>query len=143
MIQNERQYGVTKTNLERFQAALGRVETETDLHPVQRRAQVGAIRSEIEVMNADLREYEALLEGNGGRLDVEAVLALPENLIRARIAAGLTHKDLAGLLGMKEQQVQRYESTQYRSASLERVIRVAEVIAQHGVEGHTRLARVK
>jgi DNA-binding XRE family transcriptional regulator len=143
MIQNERQYGVTKTNLERFQTALERVENAKDLHPVQRKAQVAAIRSEIEIMRADLREYEALLEGDGGRLDVEAVLALPENLIRARIAAGLTHKDLAGLLGVKEQQVQRYESTQYRSASLERVIRVAEVIARHGVEGHTQLARVK
>lgn len=138
MIQNERQYRVTKTNLERFKTVLERAETVPDLHPVQRRAQVGAIRSEIEVMSADLGEYEALREGNGGRLDVNVVLALPENLIRARIAAGLTHKDLAGLLGVKEQQVQRYERTQYRSASLERVIRVAEVIARHSGDSHAR-----
>jgi len=70
-------------------------------------------------------------------------VALPENLIRARIAAGLTHKDLAGLLGVKEQQVQRYERTQYRSTSLQRVIRVAEVIARHSAAGHARQVRVK
>ncbi len=143
MIQNERQYRVTKTNLERFKTALERAETVPDLHPVQRKAQLGAIRSEIDVMRADLGEYEALLKGDGGRLDASAVVALPENLIRARIAAGLTHKDLAGLLGVKEQQVQRYERTQYRSASLERVIRVAQMIAQHRADGHTQQTRVK
>ena len=139
MIQNERQYRVTKTNLERFQAALTYTEIAPDLHPVQRRAQLGAIRSEIEVMQTDLRNYEGLLEGHSQPFDISTVLALPENLIRARIAAGLTHKDLAGLLGVKEQQVQRYERTQYRSASLERVMRVAEVIAQHSTQEYARV----
>jgi len=72
MIQNERQYRVIKTNLERFKTALDRAETVTDLHPVQRRAQLGAIRSKIEVMSADLSEYEALLEGSSGRLSVRS-----------------------------------------------------------------------
>ena len=33
---------------------------------------------------------------------------LPIELIRARIAKGLTQKDLARKLGLKEQQIQRY-----------------------------------
>ena len=46
---------------------------------------------------------------------------LPAALIKARIAAGLSQKDLAERLGLKEQQVQKYEATDYTSASLERV----------------------
>jgi ribosome-binding protein aMBF1 (putative translation factor) len=134
MIQNERQYRITKANLEKFQAALETLEATRNLHPVARRAQQGAITSEIEVMRAELREFESLQDGQAFPLDVDAVLALPENLIRARIAAGLSHKDLAGRLGLKEQQIQRYESTAYRTASLERVMQIAAAISGRSAE---------
>jgi transcriptional regulator with XRE-family HTH domain len=42
---------------------------------------------------------------------------LPGALIRSRIAAGLSQKDLGERLGMKEQQIQRYEATDYSGAS--------------------------
>jgi transcriptional regulator with XRE-family HTH domain len=43
---------------------------------------------------------------------------LPQALIQARIARGLSQKELADRLGLKEQQVQRYEATNYASAKL-------------------------
>jgi transcriptional regulator with XRE-family HTH domain len=46
---------------------------------------------------------------------------LPSALIQARIASGLSQKELAGRLNLKEQQIQRYEATEYASASLERI----------------------
>ena len=46
---------------------------------------------------------------------------LPEALVKARIARGMTQKELAERLGLKEQQVQKYEATDYASASLSRV----------------------
>lgn len=52
-------------------------------------------------------------------------------LIIARIARGLSQAELAGLLGMREQQVQRYESERYRSISLQSFKRLAMVL---GVE---------
>jgi len=61
-------------------------------------------------------------------LDVESLTALPEALIRARIAAGLTQKELAVRLGLKEQQVQRYESTRYHGVSLERTQAVVDAL---------------
>ena len=142
MIQNERQYRVTKTSLERFEAALERVEAAKGLHPVQRKAQLGAISSELETLRADLAAFEALRSSVEPQIDLEAVLALPENLIRARIAAGLTHKDLATRLGLKEQQIQRYEATGYKTASLERVMRVAEAITGRSA-GRKAVARAK
>ena len=53
---------------------------------------------------------------------------LPGVLIRARIAMGLSQTDLARRLNMKPQQVQRYEATNYMSASLARLIEVADTL---------------
>ena len=52
-------------------------------------------------------------------------------LIIARIARGLSQAELAAQLGMREQQIQRYESERYRSISLQNFRRVATVL---GVE---------
>jgi HTH-type transcriptional regulator/antitoxin HigA len=54
-------------------------------------------------------------------------------LIIARIARGLSQSELAAQLGMREQQVQRYESERYRSISLQNYRRIAAVL---GVEFH-------
>lgn len=53
---------------------------------------------------------------------------LPATLIKARIAAKLSQKALAERLGLKEQQIQRYEATEYASANLARVIEVSEML---------------
>ena len=50
------------------------------------------------------------------------------SLIVARIARGMTQKDLARKLGLKEQQIQRYESDRYRTISLANFKRVATVL---------------
>jgi HTH-type transcriptional regulator/antitoxin HigA len=49
-------------------------------------------------------------------------------LIKARVARGWTQRQLADELGVAEQQVQRYESTGYRSASLARICDVAAAL---------------
>jgi predicted nucleotidyltransferase/DNA-binding XRE family transcriptional regulator len=50
------------------------------------------------------------------------------HLVVLRRTLGLTQGELAGRLGVKRQQVQRWESNAYRSASLERVARVADAL---------------
>jgi HTH-type transcriptional regulator/antitoxin HigA len=53
---------------------------------------------------------------------------LPEILIRARIAQGLTQAKLAELVGLKEQQIQKYESDYYATANLRRLQDVAAAL---------------
>ena len=60
------------------------------------------------------------------RFYLNSIESLPLLLIKARIAANLTQKDLAKQLGLKEQQIQRYEATDYASASLSRIIQVSQ-----------------
>ena len=64
-------------------------------------------------------------------VDLASFEHLPSALIQARIAAGFTQEQLAERVGVKSQQIQRYEATDYRSASLQRV---AEVIQALGVK---------
>lgn len=53
---------------------------------------------------------------------------LPEMLIQERIRLGLTQKQLAEMVGIKEQQIQRYEATLYQSASLRRIREVSTAL---------------
>jgi ribosome-binding protein aMBF1 (putative translation factor) len=70
--------------------------------------------------------YEKLRIGRAKEVVLESVEDLPNALIRARIAAGLTQEGLARRLGLKTQQVQRYELTEYESANFARILKVVE-----------------
>ena len=61
------------------------------------------------------------------------VAELPATLIKARIARGLSQKDLADRIGLKEQQIQRYEATDYASASLTRIKEVVSALRDEAV----------
>jgi transcriptional regulator with XRE-family HTH domain len=58
----------------------------------------------------------------------DVVESLPEMLIEERKRLNLTQRQLAEKLGIKEQQVQRYEATRYQSASLQRLGEVATAL---------------
>ena len=90
-------------------------------------AMVAGIESQIQELQAQLDEYDELREAAEVRLD--SVRELPPALIKARIAGGYTQAELANRLGWKPQQVQRYEATAYRSASLKRILDVLEALA--------------
>ena len=134
MIKNQRQYRITKAQADRFSEALRELEGETaedlGLHPLLFKAKKDAIRSQLVDLEKELRDYEVLKSGDFefGRLD--AVAEVPRLLIRARIARGLSQKTLAVRLGLKEQQIQRYEASEYASASLARIRSVAEVLGE-------------
>jgi transcriptional regulator with XRE-family HTH domain/Zn-dependent peptidase ImmA (M78 family) len=132
MIKNERQYRITKAQIAKFSDALDRLSgsppNDLSVHPLLRKAERDALESQFTELRAQVREYEALKEGQQAILELDSLEALPNALIKARIAAGLTQKDLAEQLGMKEQQIQRYEETEYASASFTRLVEVSRAI---------------
>jgi HTH-type transcriptional regulator/antitoxin HigA len=75
-----------------------------------------------------VKEYDALRAGEIRILKAANLSELPNILIRARIAHGLSQRDLAELVGIKEQQIQRYEAEEYASASLHRLSEIAEAL---------------
>lgn len=141
MIKNERQYRITKAKADEFAAALAELEqpaSETpaseDVHPLLRKAQEDALRSQHEELREELSAYEALPERSA--LELSSFEDLPLALVQVRIAKGLTQRELAERIGLKEQQIQRYEATEYASASWKRI---REVIAALGARGEGRL----
>jgi transcriptional regulator with XRE-family HTH domain len=133
MIKNERQYRITKAQAAKLAHALEQLTSSsggTQGHPLLHKAQEDALRSQIADLHAQLEAYEALQSQQHAVLELASFEELPRALIQARIAAGISQKDLAERLGLKEQQVQRYEATEYASAS---VARVSEVIRALGI----------
>ncbi len=124
MIKNERQYRITRSQAEKFEESLVHMEREGQsegVHLLLHKAQVDAMRSQRDSLRQELAEYEALRDGGTRAFPAGSFDELPRTLIKARIAAGLSQRELAERLGLKEQQVQKYEATEYTSASLARV----------------------
>jgi ribosome-binding protein aMBF1 (putative translation factor) len=129
VITNERQYRISQGWLERFEQARASVEERgNEIHPRARQALRDQYDSQIEELRAQLAEYEALRRGDVGILELDSLSELPEALIRARAAVGISQAALAKRLGLKKQQVQRYEATRYAGVSLERLQAVADAL---------------
>jgi HTH-type transcriptional regulator/antitoxin HigA len=87
-----------------------------------------AVRGSRKVLVSMLEGYERVRSGEFSAF-AESWRAEPGViLIIARIARGLSQAELATQLGMREQQLQRYESERYRSISLQNFRRVAAVL---------------
>jgi ribosome-binding protein aMBF1 (putative translation factor) len=132
MIKNDRQYRITKAQAARFAHALEMLrkhsEEKAGVHPLLRKAEREALESQLADLNAQMAEYEALRSGRRSARLPDSLEELPRALIEARIAAGWSQRELAEHLGLKEQQIQRYEATGYAAASLERVQSVAHAL---------------
>ena len=141
MIKNERQYKITKAQADRFSQTLKRLEMNTDegqrVHPLIAKARRDAVRSQLVDLEKELAEYEALKKGEFRMDGLNVVAGLPDVLIKARIAQGLTQKELAERMGLKEQQIQKYEASDYASASFARIREVADALyrTDQGPEG--------
>jgi ribosome-binding protein aMBF1 (putative translation factor) len=128
MIENKKQYGISKNWAKKFKAALHNLEQHKDqFHPRSYQAQKDGLLSQLADLEREIADFEAL-QNTGAVVDPKAIESLPQQLIRARVAAGLTQSALAQKLGMKEQLIQRYEATKYASASLRRILEVARVL---------------
>jgi HTH-type transcriptional regulator / antitoxin HigA len=126
MIYSDRQYQISRTELNKLQAAIASsLSNEGDEQAWVREIQLNALRSQIADLEAELAEYDLLKLGQVAFSETSSLSELPRVLVQARIAKGLTQTDLAEHLNMKPQQVQRYEATNYMSASLSRLIEVA------------------
>ena len=131
MITNEVQYRATKAHLAKFEEAATNLEEKIGRGEPSKLQQleIDAVRAQADDLRAELLEYERLRSGHVEVLEGESLGDVAAILIQARIARGWSQRQLAEVLGVAEQQVQRYEATAYRSASLARLSDVAEALA--------------
>jgi transcriptional regulator with XRE-family HTH domain/Zn-dependent peptidase ImmA (M78 family) len=132
MIKNQLQYKVSKSQLTKFEEAILTSEQRTEVpdgtHPIMWKAQIDALKSQAATLRRELKEYEELTSGQVSDIEIKSLQDFPIGLIKARIAKGLTQKDLASLCGVKPQQIQRWEDEEYYKAKFEQLIKVAQAL---------------
>ena len=132
MITNERQYRITSSQIQKLKTAIDgfdiKVRIDRTKSKILANAELQALRSEYENLSKQLHEYETLKSGTVEILKAGNLQELPVILIRARIAKGLSQRELADAVGLKEQQIQRYEAEEYASANLRRLADISDAL---------------
>jgi HTH-type transcriptional regulator / antitoxin HipB len=138
MIQNERQHKVTQTKLRELEQIHASIDFEdTSLHPRQILSQKNSYNKIISTLKQEIAEYEELKSGRVSVFQIESFNELPTALIKARIASGMTQKELAEKIDTQEQQIQRYEANHYHAISFDRLMKIVGALGisfRHSVE---------
>lgn len=129
MIKNERQYKITRSRADELRNTIGelqRAPLPDGLQPEMRELQLDALRGTLDDLAAELAEYDALQDAT--LIEATGIEQLPTALIRARIACGLTQRQLAERVGLPEQAIQRYEATDYSGVAFTRLVEIAQAL---------------
>jgi DNA-binding XRE family transcriptional regulator len=130
MIRNDKEYRHSKNQLSELVAELQRFSSGR--HSAERdevsSAVVDALRMQIEDLEREISAYEDLKEGRLLSFDADDLDSWGELLTKARIACGLTQAELGEILGMTQQQVQRYERDGWQKISLWRLAEAADAL---------------
>lgn len=128
MISNERQYTNTHRKLADLETLLAATVAGEAGDDGFRDVQIAALESQADDLREELAEYEVLRDGGTRVIEASSLAGIADALIKARVARGWTQRQLAERLGVAEQQVQRYESSAYRTASLARLCDIADAL---------------
>jgi HTH-type transcriptional regulator / antitoxin HigA len=126
MITTPHQHDITNDRIAEFETQLAKLRAvaPSPLNDLD----IAAVDSLLSTLRREVAEYEQLTSGNVDSLPVTGMHGIADLLIQARIAKGWSQSDLARALHMAPQQVQRYEATEYRSASLARLVGISDVL---------------
>lgn len=129
MIKNERQYRITRSRADEVRNTIGelqRAPLPEGLQPEMRELQLDALRGTLGDLAVELAEYDSLHDAT--LIEATGIEELPIALIRARIAGGLTQRQLAERIGLQEQAIQRYEAADYLGVSFARLVEIANAL---------------
>lgn len=123
MIKDEKEYIVTQGLIEEFEksiAAIERDEARKTNDPDGWKMIRSSLQSHLDKFKAEMAEYKRLTSHDRYSpiiLKLDDLDYLPQILIKARMAAKLSHQELANLAGLTEEQIKRYEGNDYEDAS--------------------------
>lgn len=87
-----------------------------------------ALTGQIAQLQAEAGAYDQLRSTRTKAIHVTNINGLPTALIKARIASSLTQAELANSLGIHENLLQRYETSEFASVSLHCVAEIMQCL---------------
>ena len=123
MISNEKQYRISKKRLTDIQLKISETGKNTRHDPLRNKLILASLNNQLKQLQEELAQYESLKKK---KLPVkERPLAeLPQLITEYKIANGFTQKQLSLKLGMKEQQLQRYEANRFKGISFDNLLQL-------------------
>jgi transcriptional regulator with XRE-family HTH domain len=124
MIKNEKEYKFTQeiaADFEKSLAAIARDENPSVSNSDRGELTKSALQSHLDKLQREIAEYERLISHDRHQpilLTLDDFFDFPQLLIKARIAAKLSQKELADLAGLTEEKIRHYEENEYEDASL-------------------------
>lgn len=136
-IKNDRQMANAEAELARiseelktFRMSIGRPDYPAEVL----QAMIGALELDATELSQSISEY---VQAKERPIDAEFLDALSEDpggdLVRARIALRMTQRELAEEIGVKETQIHRYETTNYDTAKLPRIVAIAKALKERAL----------
>jgi transcriptional regulator with XRE-family HTH domain len=131
MIKTKNQLNVTKERIEQFKTAIADAEAAGPAADVSQRvhqAYVAGLKATLEKMREEVCEYQCLEANDASRVRLDSLADLPIGLIQARIYRGVSQSELARKIGVKPQQMQRWEAEDNASVSLSTLAAIASAL---------------
>jgi len=129
MILNKKQLSTAQKSVEELKMG---IDTLSHSQETLDLLQVYAWKNRIEDLTEEIEEFQFL--ENTTELKFSNKIGSKEDLLKAvislRIASGMTQKQLAEAIMVQEQQIQRYEQDDYRTASFERIVQILRVLSR-------------
>ncbi len=119
MIKNEKQYKVSKKRLAEIEQLLKEKKAKAGTREAGALSSLAVMKDEIA---NQVKQYETLKTKGITLRKKITVSRLPGILIEHKISQGFTQKQYSEILGIKEQQLQRYEAENYQSVSFGRLM---------------------
>lgn len=145
MIKNELQYEVSQEWVEKFTKTMTAMEQDEEAKRkdfLKWDAGRGAIQCHLKQLHEEIAEYERLINCDKSEpiaIVVENLNKLPDALIKARIAAKMSEKELAEMLGIEEDRIKECEAKNYQCASF---LELLEISFALGLEFKTAVMQV-
>ena len=134
MIKSDAQRKRTAARLETFRAARGKVRAETS--GKRRVAILGSYDGIIRQLQAEVAEYDRLKQGKVRIPPIERLDQIAPYVTKIRIARGVSQTQLARLLGVSKQVINRWEESDYQVMAIPRLQNLLDKL---GVKIRTRV----
>lgn len=125
MIQNEKQYKITKKRIAEVDNAIKKVHDSGKID-LKRQAYLNGLIQIQNQMKNEILDFEKLQKKGISLKRKIAIANFPDILIQYKISKKLSQKAFSAILGIKEQQLQRYEAEHYASVSFRRLLEFVE-----------------